>query len=85
MGARLRLKANVDISAYPPRIQTILVALKTYGMILGDTGGPLDLGGTPDARWDDDELHLLDDFTAAQFEVVDESSLMIDVNSGQSR
>jgi hypothetical protein len=66
-------------------MQIILQALKDYGMMLADTGGPLDLGGTPDPRWDDDELHLLDSITSDQFEVVDTTGLMIDPDSGRSR
>ena len=85
MGLRLRLKAGVNISGYPARVRVILQALKDYGMILSDTGGPLDIAGTPDGRWDDDEMHELEGIHASDFEAVDESGLMINVNSGQSR
>src|SRR2546423_5858378 len=38
MGMRVRLKASVDISAYPPEAKVIAQAMKTYGMILADNG-----------------------------------------------
>src|SRR5262249_36808356 len=38
MGLRVRLKASVDISPYPPSVRVILAALKTYGMFLADNG-----------------------------------------------
>jgi hypothetical protein len=37
-GARLRLKANVDISGLKPWAQVVANAMKKYGMILGDAG-----------------------------------------------
>ena len=37
-GQRFRLKASVDISRYSPNAQTILRALKSYGMMLTDFG-----------------------------------------------
>jgi len=85
MGTRFRLKASVDISGYPPRLRTILQGLKTYGMFLGDSGDPWQIDGAPDQRWDDVELQLLRAIHGYDFEAVDESGLMIDPNSGQSR
>lgn len=46
MGTRLRLKAATEISGYPPVLQRIFQAMKTYGVIqLGwnptPTGVPL--------------------------------------------
>jgi hypothetical protein len=85
MGTRFRLKASVDISGYPPRLRTILQGLKTYGMFLADSGDSWQIDGAPDQRWDDDELQLLHGVHGSDFEAVDESGLMIDPNSGQSR
>ena len=82
MGARFRLKASFDISGYPPTIQIILNAMKTYGIILSDNGSNWYVSGTPDPRWDNSMLHLLDDLTGNDFEAVDESGLMVDYNSG---
>ena len=82
MGARFRLKASFDITAYPQELRVILQAMKTYGIILADNGSNLYISGSPDPRWDNDMLHLLDKITGKNFEAVDESSLMIDPNSG---
>lgn len=69
-GARLRLKKDVDISAYPSRLQIILTALKKYGLILADIGSDMYISGAPDDRWDNDELHQLGNIKASDFEVV---------------
>jgi hypothetical protein len=85
MGLRVRLKASVDISGYPQQLRMILQGLKDYGMVLADNGDAWDFDGSPDPRWDDDMLWHLGSLHGYDFEAVDESSLMIDPNSGQSR
>ena len=70
MGMRLRLKANFDISGYPADDQVILTALKQYGMIMADNGSSMFLGGAPDNRWSNDDLGLLRQLTASNFEVL---------------
>jgi len=84
MGARFRLKESYDISGYPPQMQVILRAMKEYGIILADNGSDWYVSGAPDKRWNNDMLHLLDDLTGDDFEAVDQSSLMINPNSGQA-
>ncbi len=84
MGQRFRLKASFDVSSYPAHVQVILNALKTYGMILADNGGPWFITGVPDARWNDDEMHTLTQVTGNNFEAVDESGLQVDPNSAQA-
>lgn len=85
MGACFRLKASYDISGFPPEMQVILRAMKTYGIILADNGSNWYVSGAPDERWDNDMLHLLDVLTGDDFEAVDTSVLMLDVNSGETR
>jgi hypothetical protein len=72
MGARLRMKAGVDLSPYPPEMQKIFRAMKTYGLILADNGSDMYITGTMDPRWDNDILnpafHALD---ADDFELVE--------------
>ena len=51
MGARLRLKASVDISTHPPHVQRFLQAIKTYGLIVADNGSDMYVTGTNDPRW----------------------------------
>ena len=70
MGMRVRLKAGVDISKYPPECQVILTALKRYGMILADNGGDWFISGAPDPRWNDDKLGALKKIQGSDFEVV---------------
>jgi len=75
MGMRLRLKATFDISGYPPEDQVILTALKQYGMIMADNGTSMFITGTPDSRWNNDNLGQLRQVTASDFEVVQISPL----------
>jgi hypothetical protein len=75
MGLRVRLKASVDISGFGPHARIVLTALKRYGMILADNGSPWYISGAPDSRWNDDEMHRLQNLTGADFEVVDTSGL----------
>ena len=85
MGARVRLKADYDISGFDPTNQVILRALKRYGMILADNGSPWFITGAPDPAFDNDQLHRLTAVTGGAFEVVDCTYLMIDSDSGQAR
>jgi len=75
MGARIRLRATYDISRFPREVRVILIALKKYGMIVADNGGPLYISGAPNARWNDAALHALQQVTAAELEVVDGRAL----------
>lgn len=70
MGMRVRLKASVDISAFPANVQVILRALKTYGMFLADNGSSFYLSGAHDMRWNDDELGAMKQLHGRDFEVV---------------
>jgi hypothetical protein len=71
MGARLRLKAGVDISAELPYIQKIFRAMKRYGLIVADNGSDMYVTGTMDARWDNGVLNpAFQGLTADDFEVV---------------
>ena len=71
MGLKLRLRQDFNVSGYSPTNQTILKALKKYGMIVADNGSNLYLSGAPDPRWDDDDLHNLGKIKGSDFEVVD--------------
>lgn len=69
-GAKIRLKADFNISAYPARLQVILKAMKKYGIILADIGSNMYISGAPDSRWNNDELQKLGNVKASDFEVV---------------
>ena len=70
MGMRVRLKANFPIAGFPPAVQVILQALKTYGMFLADNGSNWYVSGAPDSRWNDTDLRTLRRVTGRNFEVV---------------
>ena len=73
MGARLRLKASVNISTYPAYIQRIMQAMKTYGLIVADNGSDMYITGTSDPRWEAYMGQLNSAFNqlnASMFEVV---------------
>ena len=71
MGMRFRLRANVDISGFSPRMQVILRTMKKYGLILADNGSNWFFQGTHDDRWDDEELNTLKSLHGRDFEAVD--------------
>ena len=86
MGQRFRLKAGYDISGFSPADQVILKALKKYGMILADNGGAWYISGVPDDRWNNDILvGDLKKIKGSDLEAVDESSLMVNPDSGRAR
>lgn len=84
MGLRLRLKASVNIAAYPPQSRVILTALQHYGMIVADNGSSWFISGAPDSRWNNDDLAQLKNIQGSDFEVVNEAKLQVSANSGQS-
>ncbi len=70
IGMRLRLQANFDISGFSPTNQIILKAMKQYGMILADNGSDMYFQGTPDPRWNNDDLDALKVIPTSDFDVV---------------
>ncbi len=71
MGARMRLKASVNISGFDPGVQKIFRAMKKYGLILADNGTDMYIGGTYDTRWDNDILNpAFGSLSASDFEFV---------------
>ncbi len=85
MGLRLRLKASVDISRLPAQARVVAEALKRYGAIVADNGSPFFFTGTADSRWNDDQINALKRLRGSDFEVIDESSLMVSPTSYQVR
>ncbi len=72
MGARLRLKASVDLSIHPEPVRKIFQAMKTYGLIVADNGSDLYVTGTYDTSWDNDVLNpAFRSIEASDFEVVE--------------
>ena len=71
MGARLRLKASKNLSAYAAPVQRIFRAMQRYGLIVADNGSDMYVSGTMDARWNNDVLNpAFHGLTADDFEIV---------------
>ncbi len=85
MGARFRLKASFNISGYSPQAQVVLRALQQYGLILDDNGPNWHFWADANPAWPSSLLNELKTVPGSAFDAVDESSLMIDPNSGQAR
>ncbi|HYK87590.1 MAG TPA: hypothetical protein VE398_02395 [Acidobacteriota bacterium] len=71
LGARLRLKASVDLSRFQPAAQKIFRAMKKYGLIIADNGSDMYVTGTFDTQWVNGSFNS--DFgalTANDFEVI---------------
>lgn len=83
MGQRFRLKGDFDLTNFSPSANTILQALKKYGLILADNGSPWFISGVPDERWDNNILNELKQVPGSAFEAIDVTSLMKDSDSGQ--
>ena len=72
MGARLRLRADKDLSGYSPAVRKIFEAMKTYGLIVADNGSDLYVTGSYDVRWDNDVLNpAFRSLKASDFEVLE--------------
>ena len=84
MGIRVRLRADYPLAGFSAHARRLLVAMKRYGMILADNGSDWYVSGIPNEGWDNEVLHELDVVEGSSFEVVDESSLQIDPDSGET-
>jgi hypothetical protein len=84
-GEIYRLKASVatpSCAATSPQAAIIITAFRNYGIILADNGMSGGLIGTPDARWNDNDLQCITGLTLSDFEPVNVSSLMVSTDSG---
>ena len=84
-GEIYRLKASVvtpTCAATSPQAAVIITAFRNYGIILADNGDSGGLIGTPDARWNDNDLSCLTSLTLGDFEPVNVSSLIVSNDSG---
>ncbi len=85
MGARFRLKASFDISGFDARTQVVLKALKKYGMILADNGSPWYISGTSNINWPSIVIDQLKTISGGNFEAVDVTSMIVNINSGEAK
>jgi len=79
MGMRLRLKSSYDISGFSANTQTILTAMKHYGLILADNGSSLYVTGVSDNRWSS-EIDELKSVPSSAFEVIQISPVYTNSN-----
>jgi len=87
-GEIYRLKASVKTPACAktsPQAAIIITGFRNYGIILADNGQSGGLIGTPDARWNDDDLSCMTSLTLADFEPVNVSSLIVSNASGETK
>lgn len=59
MGMRLRLRPDFDAKPYSAMNQTIVEAMKTYGIVVADNGMTGLVTSDNDSRWNADDLHML--------------------------
>jgi hypothetical protein len=74
MGARLRLRADVDLAPVTSdaNVRKIFQAMKTYGLIVADNGSDMYVSGAFDPGWDNDILNpAFGRLTAGDFEVIE--------------
>jgi hypothetical protein len=76
MGARVRLKADYDISGLSPSAQAVLRGMKKYGMILADNGSNFYFQGEANRGWTEDDIEPLKRVPASAFEVLAMPPLM---------
>jgi len=69
MGERFRLRADFDISGFPPHARAVLKGLQKYGMFVADNGSDWFMSIAPDRRLKG--LESLGRLKGSDFEVVD--------------
>lgn len=89
-GMRVRMKSTFNPSASlcsSTTNQIIITAMKKYGMFLSDNGGDWFVSGAPGTTWDSDDLAQCFNsiFPINSFEVVDESTWIVDPDSARGQ
>lgn len=86
MGARFRLSAGFHLPATQCSAfcQTVLTAMKTYGLVVADNGSNWYFQGTADSRWTYTDVDQLKQIPASAFVAVDESCLQVGADSAQA-
>lgn len=83
MGARFRLKAGFDASAYSGDAKVILAAMKHYGLIVADNGSDWYFQGEVNSHWTNDLMDELKSIPAGAFVAVDESGCRVSPDSAE--
>jgi len=87
-GEIYRLKASIatpSCASHSPQAAIIITAFRNYGIILADNGDSGGLIGTPDARWNDNDLSCITSLILANFEPVNVSTLTVKNTSGATK
>ncbi len=86
MGEIYRLKSSTVTPAAcvgHPQAQVLITAMRNYGLIIADNGITGGVVATADARWNDNDLACLTAIHLSDFEPVNVSSKMVDLNSSR--
>jgi hypothetical protein len=75
MGARFRMRASFDASAFSARARVVITAMKDFGLVLADNGSPWYFTGEQNRNWPPALVEELKRIPASAFEAVDTSSL----------
>jgi hypothetical protein len=81
IGSKMRLRADFDVSRFPPQAQLILNTMKKYGAILTDGGGTVDTYSAMANEWDAPStaaLYTSFNVTSSDFEVVQNGTVYCD-------
>ena len=76
MGLRLRLKASFNLSGFHGQALIVLQALKRYGLIVADNGGPWNIGGSSNPGWSDRDLQQLERVPGSAFEAISSGRIL---------
>jgi hypothetical protein len=83
MGARFRLKAGFSAAGLSPEAQSVVAAMKKYGLVLADNGSAWYFQGEQNKHWPERLIEDLKTIPADQFVAVDTSGLQVSPDSGQ--
>jgi hypothetical protein len=82
MGEIYRLKASVSnpyCVSSSPQAAVIITAMRNYGIIVSDIGLNGAIIGTPDSRWNDNDLSCLTELKLGDFEPVNVSGIAVNI------
>jgi len=85
-GAQLRIggRVSLPVSQCSPTGKTVIITMKTYGLILADNGSNWHFWGTADTRGEDPAVDQLKPIPASALVALDESCFMVLADSGQA-
>lgn len=85
MGLRMRLKGSYSLAGVHGQALIVLKALKRFGLIVADEGGPWHIIGAYDPRWNDRDLHQIESVPGSAFEAVQSGPILHGPTHGRRR